>query len=124
MLNSRDFGYAVMSADLKGISFDDPILDTCKKYCFNDSVIAERIPIVNGFSISFSFFPQKQKFGVHKTTGFLSVWVLWFNLGITKNYRYKTGRIVYRCGKDPAPNEPRFTRAGKPGEHFNQEIKP
>lgn len=33
MLESYQHGYAVMSEDRTGISFDDRSLETCKRYC-------------------------------------------------------------------------------------------
>lgn len=73
MLDSHRKGYAVMSEDLKGISFEDESLECCKKYCRKGNVIAERIPHVSGFQIR----------------------VFWANWQVSKIYRHRTGRVVY-----------------------------
>jgi hypothetical protein len=96
MLNPQDFGYAVMSKDLQGIGFDGNSLENCKRYCRNDDVIVERIPVVNGFSFKIAFYPWFEKFSKHKLKGFISIWFLCFNFVVKFEYRHKIGKIVYR----------------------------
>jgi len=90
MLNSRDFGYAVMSKDLSGIGFESEDIETCRRYCSNDDVIAERIPKVHGFSIRIMFH------GFHKPFNFKYRYynILWLHWSINKEYLHKTGKII------------------------------
>jgi len=96
MLNSKDFGYAVMSPDMKGISFESIDLETCKEYCRNGQVIVEQIPAVNGFSISISWHPGSLAVKLHRTSIGIFAWFLGINLIVSKEYRHRDGKIVYR----------------------------
>lgn len=75
MLEARERGYAVMSQDLKGISFESTSLDDCKRYCFNGDVIVEAIPERCGFSLRVRF---------HKTFP-------WFE------FRKYSLKIIFKC---------------------------
>ena len=92
MLDSNRKGYAVMNKDLSAYSFEDESLENCKRYCYNDSVIAERIPYICGISIKFMWFeywkPFYFKYGMNN--------ILWFHWSIRKEYLHKTGKIVYK----------------------------
>jgi hypothetical protein len=88
MLQDDRKGYAVMTKDLTGISFEDVNLETCKKYLYPDSVIVERIPVVRGFSIRILFLNSMY----HLISSHNFLWLyFWFN----KEYIHKCGKIVY-----------------------------
>lgn len=91
MLDSNRKGYATMSKDLKGLSLEDESLDTCKRYCRNGDVIAERIPYHYGYSIRITW---------HKPYKLLSLkkWdknILWLHWSVRKEFTHKTGKIVF-----------------------------
>ena len=80
MLYPRERGYGAMSDDLSGIGFECRSLEECKKYLLGSNIIAERIPVVCGFSIQFR-------------------WIGWsylkYCLKFHKEYRHKTGKVVF-----------------------------
>jgi len=86
-------GYAVMSSDLTGISIDSEYLDDIKQYCHHGDVIAERIPSVCGISITIKFLKFWKPFYFR---AYALKNILWFHWIICKEYRHKTGKIVYR----------------------------
>jgi hypothetical protein len=86
-------GFAVMSPDLKGISIDSASLIDIKPYCKNGDVIVERIPVLCGFSLTIKFmkFWKPIYFRTYAMKNIL--WIHWI---VCKEYRHKTGKIVYR----------------------------
>lgn len=51
MLRDNERGYAVMSEDRSGTSFEDRSLETCKRYCREGYIIVEVKPVVIGFGL-------------------------------------------------------------------------
>ncbi len=95
MLNSRSFGYAVMSRELDAYAFKDEKIENCKRYCYNGYVIAEQIPYVCGFSIRIVWH------SFHKLFCFKYRYynILWLHWSVSKEYLHKTGKIVYDSKK-------------------------
>lgn len=92
MLRSNEYGYAVMNTTLDAYSFDHTDLATCKKYCHNGNVIAQRIPTVSGFSILLMWYKWNKLISFKYGMGNL----LWLHFSFRKEYLHKTGKIVYR----------------------------
>lgn len=90
MLESNQKGYAVMSKDLSGISFESDNIKACLRYLRGDDVICELIPHVSGFSISFNWFHFYKwlsfKHGMKN--------ILWIHWHYYKNHSHKTGKII------------------------------
>lgn len=66
MLHNYRKGYAVMSPDFKGISFEDENFETCKRYCFNGDVIVEVKPKKCGFSFRVRYHKKNPFFKFNK----------------------------------------------------------
>lgn len=85
--------YAVMDKSLKFISFEGSDIESCKRFCHNGDVIAERHNVKCGFSITFrweayNFGFSYDRFARRLTLGRLGI--------IMENeYRTATGKIVY-----------------------------
>ena len=92
MLENHRKGYATMSSDLKAYSIEDESLDTCKRYCMGTDVVVEMIPVHRGFSITFLWYKPFVWFDFSRH-GCNIFWLHWLSL---KEYRHKTGKIVYR----------------------------
>jgi len=92
MLDSNRKGYAVMSKDLKGISFQHEILEECKKCCRKGYVIVERIPYVSGFKIMLYLHKWHKPI---KMLGYYPKNFLWIHWSVSKIYSHKVGKIVY-----------------------------
>jgi hypothetical protein len=92
MLRNNEFGYAVMSKDLKGSSLLDTDLETCKKYCYNGKVIVEQIPKICGFGISFNIYNFDKP--IRFTKWYLNI--LWLHIFWNKEYTHINGKIVYK----------------------------
>ncbi len=90
-LKTRDRGYAVMNKELTGISLSGYSIEELKPYCRKDSVIAERIPKVCGFSIKVLFFKYHKPF--HFRYNMKNI--LWLHWIVSTEYCHKTGEIVY-----------------------------
>ncbi len=94
MLNGNEHGYAVMNKELTAYSFEDTNLETCKRYCRNDSVIVKCIPYVAGFSIKIMCYQW------YKPFEFKIRWrrinILWFHFNWNHEYLHKIGEIVYK----------------------------
>lgn len=91
MLDSNRKGYAVMSEDLKGYSFEDESLETCKRYCRKGYVIVEQIPYKCGFSISIIWRKWYKPFDLH----YNEKNIFWLHWRISYNYLHRTGKTVY-----------------------------
>lgn len=92
MLDSFRKGYAVMSPDLSGISFDDESLEVCKQYCYRDSVIVERIPYKCGITISFIWRSYYKPFQFR----YNEKNIFWIHWQIDYRFLHKTGKIVFK----------------------------
>lgn len=91
MLDSRNFGYAVMNRELTAYSLEDTNLETCKRYCRNGDVIAEKIPYVCGLSIRFMWHKFNKPFYFkYSYKNFL-----WLHWSANKEYLHKTGKVVF-----------------------------
>jgi hypothetical protein len=95
MLSSDEFGYAVMTRDLKGISLSDRDIEICKRYCRGDSVIVERIPVKCGIAVSLLNIYPFTSFHKIKSKDYLSIYILWFNISFMIRYKHRTGKVVY-----------------------------
>ena len=93
MLRSYERGYAVMSRDLKAYSFEDTSLESCKRYCREDCVIVERIPIKCGFSLRIWDAGYNLGFNYDKYSRRLSLGRL--QILTSDEFRHKIGKIVY-----------------------------
>jgi hypothetical protein len=91
MLNSNEKGYAVMNKKLTAYSLEDTNLETCKRYCHNGDVIAERIPYTCGFSVRIMWYKfwKPFHFKYHPFN------ILWLHFSFQKEQLHKTGRVVY-----------------------------
>lgn len=100
MLESYENGYAVMTRELDAYSLQSSSLDTCKRYCPNDMVVAEQIPHVCGFSLRVRYLKRRgNKFlCYYKYSNVLMIGRL--SLQIIKEYEHKNGKIVYDPTKD------------------------
>jgi hypothetical protein len=96
MLESHKKGFAVMSKDLSGISFESDILDVCKIYCKNSDVIAERIPHVCGISIDIYWFEISYWYKPIYFPKYGQKNIFWLHFELSKNYFHKTGKIVFK----------------------------
>lgn len=92
MLDSNRKGYAVMNKELTAYSLEDESLEVCKRYCRNDSVIAERIPYKIGYSIRVVW----HKFWKPLYFKYDQKNILWLHWNVRKEFSHKTGKIVYR----------------------------
>lgn len=101
MLPSYRPGFAVMSRDLTAYSFEDESLESCKRYCFNDDVIVEMIPYVNGFSVTFRKWPYRWGKMIRYDKYSKSLYVWKFQVQFGKEYYHRKGKIVY----DPLKKE-------------------
>ena len=91
MLDSRLKGYAVMSPDLKGISFDNESFETCKRYCFNGDVIVEAIPYKCGIMVRLRFHRHNPWFRFNRYEKvFLKTRILF-----DYEYSHKYGKVLY-----------------------------
>lgn len=92
MLRNNEPGFAVMNIELNAISFEHIDLKVCKEYCYGESVIARRIPVVCGFSVKIMWYgwykPISYRYGIGN--------FLWLHFSFWKEYLHKTGEIVYR----------------------------
>lgn len=61
-MNLNQTGYAVMSPDLSGISFEHEDFDRCKQNCFNGDVIVKTWPKKCGFNLRVRFHPEESWF--------------------------------------------------------------
>lgn len=94
MLRNNEKGYAVMNKQLDAFSFEGD-LETCKKYCRNGDVIAERIPYKFGISIKITWHKYWAKpIRFKKCDGRANIFYLHFNW--YDEYTHKTGKIVYK----------------------------
>jgi hypothetical protein len=93
MLDSYRKGFAVMSEDLQGISFEDESLESCKRYCRKGYVIAERIPYTSGFQIRLYWAKWWKPI---KMLGYYPRNLLWLHWSVSKIKFHKTGKIVHR----------------------------
>ncbi len=83
--------YAVMTKDLTAISFESTRFEECIKYCFKQYVIAERNPVLCGFSFNIQFRPFHKRLclsGCEKN-------IFRLHWSITKIFRHKTGMVVF-----------------------------
>ena len=85
-------GYAVMNDDLSAYSLDGENLEHLKKYCRKGQVIAERIPNCIGFNFRIFLIKWYKPFYFGK---YHAKNILWFHFDFGKEYKHKTGRIVY-----------------------------
>jgi len=90
-LRSNERGYATMSRDLSSISIEWDDIATCKKYCYGDDVVVERIPYVCGYELRLRIKPFYKLFSMKYGTNN----ILWFHFNIDKIYSHKCGKIVY-----------------------------
>lgn len=98
MLESYRSGYAVMSADRTGISFESETIETCKRYCGDDYVIVRVTPKVMGFSLTVNFFKKWHRpFGFKKYNRIKNI--LWMHFYFTKEYSAHYGEIIYKNEK-------------------------
>lgn len=84
--------FAVMTPDLKAYSFWDNSFQTCMRYCRGDSVIVERRPVMDGFSITVRWGSFERLFSFRHTLKN----VLWLHVMCAKTFRPKIVRVVYR----------------------------
>ena len=89
-LQSNEFGYAVMTKDLKAYSFSHREVKVCKEYCRGDHVIVEQIPRVFGFSIRvyWARCHERISFKYNTKNIFRLHW------SVSKEYTHKNGKIV------------------------------
>ncbi len=92
MLDSYRRGYAVMTHDLSAFAFESETLEDCKRYCGQGYVIVERIPVVNGFSMTV----ECRKY-YHKWISFHREFNLFqLHIRFWKHYTHKTGEVVFK----------------------------
>lgn len=91
MLDSNNFGYAIMGKDLNSYSFEDESLEVCKRYCRGTDVIVEQIPYVTGFTITIEWlkFYKPFRFKYYPKN------ILWVHWVYRRAYSHKNGKIVF-----------------------------
>jgi len=70
---------------------EDESLETCKRYCRNGDVIAERIPYHYGYSIRITWYKPYKLFQFTR-------WnknIFWLHWSIQKQFTHKTGKVVF-----------------------------
>lgn len=85
--------YAVMDKTLQFISFENADIESCKRFCHNGDVIAERYEVKCGVSISIRWEGYNFGFFYDKHSRRLQLGRL--GIFISSEYRTKTGNIVY-----------------------------
>jgi len=92
MLRDKEFGYACMTKNLTGISIEDVNPEVCKKYCYSDHVVVERIPIIIGVYLKIHFynFSKPIRFSRYGHSN-----ILWLHLYYGFDYGHKTGKVIY-----------------------------
>jgi hypothetical protein len=83
--------YAVMTPDLKALSLCNNSLEECKRYCWGNSVIVERKPVMDGFTITIRFGRFNRLISFHYAVKN----VLWLHIMFHKTFRAKIIRVVY-----------------------------
>lgn len=97
MLESYQHGYAVMSEDRTGISFDDRSLETCKRYCREGDIIVKATPKVCGFSVRVWLGGYDKPLSYSRFGRYANVFRL--NVSWKKEFRHKYGEEVWRPEK-------------------------
>lgn len=93
MLLEQYHGYSVRSRDLSGISFESESLNDCKRWCRDDSVIVELIPIKCGFNFRVWLCDYNGGVEYDKYSHCLTLWKL--RIQCIPEYKHKVGKIVY-----------------------------
>ncbi len=91
MLKEHEFGYAVMSEDLSGISLEDKDIEICKRYCRRTDVIVERIPTIKGFVFEILWLNNFYKPISRRN-------ILWLHWYFSNRYFHRSGKLVYKNG--------------------------
>jgi|GEM_PF-4089731 len=91
MLDSNRKGFAIMSEDLQGISYEAERLEDCLRWLHKGSVIAERIPYVSGFTIQVHWFRDYYK-PIRLRSSLKNIFYLHFQA--YKTYSHKTGKVI------------------------------
>lgn len=94
MLDSNQPGYAVMSEDRTGISFEDRSLETCKKYCREEDIIVKVTPKVCGFSVRVWLGRYDKLLSYSRFWKYANVFRL--NVSWRKEFQHKYGEEVWR----------------------------
>ena len=93
MLYDYQRGYSVRSRDLHSISFESQSIEDCKRFCHNDSIIVEMIPVKCGFNLRiwFSDYNRGIKYDKYANSLYLGKLVI----QVTPEWKHKIGKIVY-----------------------------
>lgn len=98
MLPGMYRGYSVRSRDLSGISFESESLETCKRYCREDTVIVELIPVKCGFNLRVWMSDYNRGLQYDKYANSLCLGKL--VIQVYPEWKHKVGKIVYDPLKD------------------------
>lgn len=93
MLYDYERGYSVRTRDMRAISFECQSLEDCKRFCHDDSVIVELIPIKCGFNLRVWISDYNRGIKYDKYAKCLSLWKLCIQ--VTPEWKHKLGKIVF-----------------------------
>jgi hypothetical protein len=98
MLYDYERGYSVRTRDMHAISFESQSLEDCKRFCHDDSVIVELIPIKCGFNLRVRISNYNRGIKYDKYANSLCIGKLVIQVHL--EWKHKIGKIVFDPLKD------------------------
>ena len=93
MLYNYQRGYSVRTRDLSYISFESQSLEDCKRFCRDDCVVVEAIPVKCGFNLRVWRSHYNCGLSYDKYAKILNLWRL--RIQVDAEWDHELGKIVY-----------------------------
>lgn len=91
MIKKDCIGFAIVSKDRSGISFENKSLSECKRYCYGDNIVVITYPKLSGFTINIMFW-KPRKLLSFKDWGMKNI--LWLHFRFNLEYIRILGKKV------------------------------